>query len=332
MFGYDIPEKKQIRTCKTEGCDSPLDWRGPKGFRTGAWYCKRCSRKRSRESAREHGFWVRDSRIGQRSDHDVNNSPLCEVCLLRRARIGFTWCMKCSVCVVCGKNNPRSKYADCNPCSEKNRARGRTEESKSRRAAWRRKNSKRLAKWFRDKWKNDPEWRAKRLSENIRRIKKQRLDRKSDHPCLWCGKIIPKESNARQKYCSVRCNHAHLYRLRVPRPTDHICKVCGISIPTGKRTDVKYCSNTCILAQRRANAAQIRAKKKAVRNCAFCGESIPETRTLKAIYCGKRCQKRAYDKRNRVAVRRRQRVWREKNREHLRMYRMRKRMAGKSLT
>ena len=206
---YDDKPPPEIRTCKTDGCDVLLDWLKSDGSRTGARYCKPCVKKRSSTRWVEDRKWQAVNRVGVRLAHTRDNRPPCDVCFHRLARIGFSFCMKCSVCRVCGKNKPRSKYSTCADCYKRKLrrriARYHAQGGKQWHREYGQRNKNRLNQYRRNRYANDPEFRRKRLDSSKKRSKEKRLSEKSPRPCLECGSVIPIEAPSHKKYCCERC-------------------------------------------------------------------------------------------------------------------------------
>jgi len=72
-------------------------------------------------------------------------------------------------------------------------------------------------------------------------------------PCEYCGKLIDKPNQNRQKYCSPNCKQRALYQRNNPK-AGRTCQACGADI-SHMRKDTKWCSASC--ASKRPTSPQI---------------------------------------------------------------------------
>ena len=219
------------RYCQREGCrgwwahDLIIKRTGPPRR-----YCKKCIRSwwkllaspesRSRYLRRAGASFadVHDDRVGLRVDRPYGP---CERCLDRPARKSFSFCMQCSVCASCGKNKPETGSWRCRTCrlSQRERARERSKlpEQKAKRSAYDKSPKVKDLKNKRDRERrrNDPKYREKRLAKDMKRTRTARAERNAVTARRVCGRTGCTTRlfgrNANSIYCSQKCGARERY-------------------------------------------------------------------------------------------------------------------------
>ena len=146
--------------------------------------------------------------------------------------------------------------------------------------------------------------------------------------CLNCGKSFVKNIN---KYCSEECFAESRRMKKRVKPQPKECMVCGTTFTHGRK-DKQICSVECKKVHRKEYMKKFDKNK--IEKCAFCGKSFRKLGT--SITCSKECseslakarekrwreenfgilsaKKCKYQKKNRAALTKRKREWREARR------------------
>ena len=98
------------------------------------------------------------------------------------------------------------------------------------------------ARMFASKWHGSADGREwhKKQSEKT----KNRLFRKVDFICAFCGQSFTATKNGCNKFCSNKCKSAYRRKIGVDNE-NRICEWCGRLFTTNKYAKSKYCSLSC---------------------------------------------------------------------------------------